>query len=187
MRSLKLGIVLAILVFATSAFASTVGFTYGNGSTLTVAGNLAGSFDESTGVFTATSLISGVYIINNGFPQFYYPMTLVPTSNGGTGYSFDNLVYFPPTGPDSYGNQLDLYGLVFSVPGLGYVNLCATTGCANDSNNGYTNLSGFAGNTPVTAAFGEPVPAPTPEPSTLLMMGSGLIGLAGLARKRLFS
>ena len=27
----------------------------------------------------------------------------------------------------------------------------------------------------------------TPEPSTLLMMGSGLIGLAGLARKRLFS
>jgi len=27
---------------------------------------------------------------------------------------------------------------------------------------------------------------PTPEPSTLLMMGSSLIGLAGLARKRLF-
>ncbi len=27
----------------------------------------------------------------------------------------------------------------------------------------------------------------TPEPSTLLMMGSGLIGLAGLARKRLFN
>ena len=26
-----------------------------------------------------------------------------------------------------------------------------------------------------------------PEPSTLLMLGSGLIGLAGLARKRLFS
>jgi len=27
----------------------------------------------------------------------------------------------------------------------------------------------------------------TPEPSTLLMMGSGLLGVAGLARKRLFS
>ena len=33
---------------------------------------------------------------------------------------------------------------------------------------------------------GDP-PTATPEPSTLLMMGSGLIGLAGLARKRLFS
>ncbi len=58
MRFLKLGIVLAILVFAAFAFADTVGFTYGNGSTLTVAGNLAGSNNQNTGVFTATSLFS---------------------------------------------------------------------------------------------------------------------------------
>jgi hypothetical protein len=167
--SLRLGIALAILVFATSAFASTVTFSYGNGSTLAVTGTLGGTF--SGGIFTATSG-SGVYNLT--------PMTLVPTGTGGTGYNFNNEVFFPA---DSNGNHVDLYGLVFDVTGLGYVNLCATTGCVPDSNTGYTNLSGFAGNIPVNATFS----SPTPEPSTLLTLGSGLIGLAGLARKRLFS
>jgi hypothetical protein len=43
-------------------------------------------------------------------------------------------------------------------------------------NNGYGLVTGF--NEPVSS---------TPEPSTLLTLGSGFIGLAGLARKRLFS
>ena len=177
-----------ILTLSTAAFAgivpSTVGFTYfSNPSSLvTAAGDLYGSYNTITGVFTATSLLSGVYITNNGTPEII-PMTLVPVGTGGTGFNFDNEVFYPA---DSYGNHVDLDGLVFNVPTLGYVNLCATTGCAGDSNNGYTNLTNFAGYIPVIAVFGEPVSV-TPEPSTLLTLGSGLIGLAGLARKRLFS
>ena len=47
----------------------------------------------------------------------------------------------------------------------------------NYTADGYNNLS-----TPFTIES-----SATPEPSTLLMMGSGILGLAGLARKRLFS
>ncbi len=185
--SLKLGIALIILTLSTAAFATieeaTVGFTYfSNPSSLvTAAGNLLGQYDTTTGVFTATSFYkgSGYYIL----PSDIIPMTVVPTSlSGNFGFAWDNKVFFPA---DGYGNHLDQYGLVFDVAGLGYVNLCATTGCNNDSNTGYTNLTYFAGNTPVTAEFG--TPSPVPEPNTLLTLGSGLIGLAGLARKRLFS
>jgi hypothetical protein len=34
--------------------------------------------------------------------------------------------------------------------------------------------------------YGEAIRPPVPEPSTLLTLGSGILGLAGLARKRLF-
>jgi hypothetical protein len=174
--SFKLGIALAVLAFATSVFASTVTFSYGDGSTLAVTGTLNGTF--SAGIFTATSG-SGYY--NLYLLGYEGPITLVPASlSGNFGYNWNNQVFYPG---DGNGNHVDYLGLMFDMSGVGYANLCATTACANDGNNGYTNLTGFAGNTPVTATFS----SPTPEPSTLLMMGSGLIGLAGLARKRLFS
>jgi hypothetical protein len=164
--SSKLGIALGILVFATSAFASTVTFSY-TGVGVNVTGTLGGTLNG--GIFTATSG-SGFYNLT--------PMTLVAASlSPNFGYQWDNQVYFPPVA----GNSVNSNGLLFDVAGLGHANLCATTGCANDSNTGYTNLTNFAGNTPVEATFN----SPTPEPSSLLTLGSGLIGLAGLARKRL--
>jgi len=161
---LKVGFALVLLTFATAAFASSVNFSYGDGSNLFVQGTLTGPFGG--GVFTATSA-TGTY---NGSP-----ISLVAPGVDGA-FSYNNLVYFPPVS----GYFLDLYGLVFNVAGLGDVNLCASTGCGGFD--GYTNISNFGGYayTNVTATFD----SPTPEPTTLLMFGSGIVGFAGVLRRK---
>jgi len=45
---------------------------------------------------------------------------------------------------------------------------------------GLHSFAGFA-NTDVSATFG----SPTPEPSTLLMLGGGVLGLAGILRRKM--
>ena len=144
MRSLlKVGFALALLTLSSAAFADTVSFSYGDGSTLFVQGALTGTF--SGDVFTATSA-TGTY---NGTS-----ISLVAPGVDGN-FLYNNQVYFPAAS----GYSVDTYGLLFTVAGLGDVNLCAGTGCAGFD--AYTSISNFGGivNTNVNATFD----APTPE------------------------
>jgi hypothetical protein len=154
-----------VLLGCVMANASVVKFSYGDGSSLAVQGMLTGTFNGS--VFTATSA-TGTY---NGSP-----ISLVAPGVDGA-FAYNNLVYFPPV--SSY--SVDMYGLLFNVAGWGDVNLCATAGCAGSDS--YANISNFGGivNTNVKATFD----LPTPEPGTLLTLGSGIIGLAGFLRRNI--
>jgi len=165
MRSyFKVGIVCAILTLSTMAFAGTIGtFTY-SGDSVSFSGVLSGTL-VVPGEYTLTA-VTGTY---NGAA-----VTGLLAVGADPSYAVDNLFFTSFPFASNTGNS----GFVFGVTGLPNVNFWFDTNATDYSS---VNVGGFI-NTPVTASFA----SATPEPSTLLTLGSGILGLAGLARKRLF-
>ena len=156
------------LTLVNVANADTISISF-SGATDSFAGTLYGT-DNHNGTWSITG-INGLYdgiavntIIPNGIdPRFVY----------------NNLYYYPPN-PTYFDNA----GLLFSVPTVGEVNLCYT-GSAPCGNAGYTFIvwnanTGYTFNSVTQSSFG----APVPEPSSMLLLGSGLLAAAGAARRR---
>lgn len=177
----------AILLYASSlcssakARADTFTFTSGGvGYAFSASGTLTGVADPS---------VSGAFDITGGFGQVNgVAMTLVNpgttagnnvavtyTDSYGTAYyNYDNVVY-------TNGSALDLYGLLFADGG-DHTNFFAQNGQTSFTND-EANTTSF----PITFSVTDTSTsaAVTPEPSSMLLLATGMLGTAVVLRRRL--
>jgi len=152
------------LALAGRSQADNIEFTY-DGQGVAVSGTLFGT-NNGNGTWTITD-ISGTY---NGIGI----AGLVPVGTDPN-YIYNNLFYYP--GNASY---VDDAGILFNVPGLGDVNLYF------DPTSGYLNSTGDVSSGFVTTAVTADFSAPAPEPGTLALLGTAILGSWAVVRNRAF-
>lgn len=121
--------------------------------------------------------------------------TATPTFiiGGGTATINAILSFDSPSVDDVSASASAYYGHVFGVFSAGYLNWQTSDTTLYLPNGGYFDINfndlfvgGFGNSATATATItAHTAPAPVPEPATMLLLGAGLLGLAGASRKKL--
>lgn len=178
-------LVAAVVALSASlaARADTFNFTFG-----TTSDAFSGS-----GTFTASSVSAGQYLITgisgttdtgNGVNQtiasLLAPGTFPTFSNGGTVPPNDNLLF----DPQANGGYFDQAGVAFELNNGAQVNLYHVPFDPSDAFLLRTNGATVNENVAITVTQ---VTATTPEPNTMVLLGTGLLGVAGVVRRRILA
>ena len=183
---------LSVALFAPLASASSVFDIVINGSdaagdhfsvTLVAkAGSDPDVYDIMGGYGTVTRVVPGTVPVDSSASAFAGPWDINNLANSPSGfYNYDDIFYGGSGNAD--GNPFDHTGLLLILRGPSHqeVNIYCHTGtqdCFFSENDGY-------GDSPLTSFSSSVGPAPTvPEPGSLVLFGTGILGFAGTVRRR---